>query len=199
LRPLFLPMSELRKIREEQNLTQEELAEKSGLSVRTIQRIESGITPKGYTLKALASGLGVHEKDVLPLPPEVHDEEVTDEQPVLIQEETETVRYSLVKIINLSSIPFAWFPIANFLLPLLIMLFTKQKSSMVKQIISLQIFSAVIAPVIFMMVALMKLGSGSVLITMILLTLANLYIILRNAYEIDKRQKLFYKLNFSMI
>jgi transcriptional regulator with XRE-family HTH domain len=194
---LFLPMSELRKIREEQNLTQEELAEKSGLSVRTIQRIESGITPKGYTLKALASGLGVHEKEVLP--PEVHDEEVTDEQPVLMQEETETVRYSLVKIINLSSIPFAWFPIANFLLPLLIMLFTKQKSSMVKQIISLQIFSAVIAPVIFMIVALMKLGSGSVLITMILLTLANLYIILRNAYEIDKRQKLFYRLNFSMI
>ncbi|WP_027386676.1 helix-turn-helix domain-containing protein [Chryseobacterium gregarium] len=190
-------MSELRRIREEQNLTQEELAEKSGLSVRTIQRIESGITPKGYTLKALASGLGVHEKDVLS--PEVHEEEVTDEQPVLIQEETETVHYSLVKIINLSSIPFAWFPIANFLLPLLIMLFTKQKSSMVKQIISLQIFSAVIAPVIFMIVALMKLGSGSVLITMILLALANLYIILRNAYEIDKRQKLFYKLNFNMI
>lgn len=197
MRLLFSPMSELRRIREEQNLTQEELAEKSGLSVRTIQRIESGITPKGYTLKALASGLGVHEKDVLP--PEVHEEEVTDEQPVLIQEETETVHYSLVKIINLSSIPFAWFPIANFLLPLLIMLFTKQKSSMVKQIISLQIFSAVIAPVIFMIVALMKLGSGSVLITMILLALANLYIILRNAYEIDKRQKLFYKLNFNMI
>lgn len=197
MRLLFSPMSELRKIREEQNLTQEELAEKSGLSVRTIQRIESGITPKGYTLKALASSLGVHEKDVLP--PEVHEEEVTDEQPVLIQEKTETVHYSLVKIINLSSIPFAWFPIANFLLPLLIMLFTKQKSSMVKQIISLQIFSAVIAPVIFMIVALMKLGSGSVLITMILLALANLYIILRNAYEIDKRQKLFYKLNFNMI
>jgi transcriptional regulator with XRE-family HTH domain len=34
-------MSELKKIREKQNLTQEELAEKSGLSVRTIQRIEA--------------------------------------------------------------------------------------------------------------------------------------------------------------
>ena len=190
-------MSELRKIREEQNLTQEELAEKSGLSVRTIQRIESGITPKGYTLKALASGLGVHERDVLP--PEVHKAELTAEQPVSIQEETEIVHYSLVKIINLSSVPFAWFPVANFLLPLLIMLLTKQKSSMVKQIISLQIFSAIIAPVIFMIVALMKLGSGSVLITMVLLTLANLYLILRNAYEIDKRKKLFYKLNFSII
>mgnify|MGYP003598873837 CR=1 FL=1 len=44
------------------NLTQEELAEKSGISVRTIQRIESGTKPKGYTLKALAAALGISEK-----------------------------------------------------------------------------------------------------------------------------------------
>lgn len=55
-------MSELKKIREEMNLTQEELAEKSGISVRTIQRIESGTKPKGYTLKALAAALGISEK-----------------------------------------------------------------------------------------------------------------------------------------
>ncbi len=41
-------------LREEKNLTQTELAEKSGLSLRTIQRIEAGNVPKGYTLKALA-------------------------------------------------------------------------------------------------------------------------------------------------
>ncbi|MDF2831166.1 helix-turn-helix transcriptional regulator [Chryseobacterium indoltheticum] len=44
-------MSELKKIRETKNITQEELAEKSGISVRTIQRIEAGTIPKGYTLK----------------------------------------------------------------------------------------------------------------------------------------------------
>jgi transcriptional regulator with XRE-family HTH domain len=44
-------MSKLKQIREQQNLTQEELAEKSGISVRTIQRIESGTEPKGHTLK----------------------------------------------------------------------------------------------------------------------------------------------------
>jgi transcriptional regulator with XRE-family HTH domain len=41
-------------LREEKNLTQTELAEKSGLSLRTIQRTEAGNVPKGYTLKALA-------------------------------------------------------------------------------------------------------------------------------------------------
>ena len=58
-------MSELKKIREEKNLTQEELAEKSGLSVRTIQRIEAGTEPKGYTLKTLASTLDISEKYLL--------------------------------------------------------------------------------------------------------------------------------------
>ena len=49
-------MSKLREIRERHNLTQEELSEKSGISVRTIQRIESGTEPKGHTLKILTKG-----------------------------------------------------------------------------------------------------------------------------------------------
>ena len=57
-------MPELKKIRELKNLTQEELAEKSGLSVRTIQRIEAGVQPKGYTLKVLALSLDVPERDL---------------------------------------------------------------------------------------------------------------------------------------
>lgn len=191
-------MSELKKIREEQNLTQEELAEKSGISVRTIQRIEAGADPKGYTLKTLALSLNITEKELLAqdIPAEI---EIKAEEPVLAGEKERPVNYTQVKMINISSLPFAWFPVANFLLPLLVMFFTKQKSSIAKQIISLQIFLAVISPVIFMIVAFLKLGSNSVLITMILLTLANIYIILRNAYEIDRKQKLFYKLNFSII
>lgn len=39
-------MSKLKQIREQQRLTQEELAEKSGISVRTIQQIESGVSSK---------------------------------------------------------------------------------------------------------------------------------------------------------
>lgn len=191
-------MSELKKIREKRNLTQEELAEKSGISVRTIQRIEAGTTPKGYTLKTLAESLDVSEKDLL-ASETIKEEIVIDEVIDTTEENHSLFNSGLIKIINLSSLPFAWLPIANFLLPLLIMFFTKEKSPIVKQIISLQIFLAIISPIIFMLIALLKLGSVSAMITMIVLVLTNVYIILRNAYEIDKKQGLRYKLNFSFI
>ncbi len=191
-------MSELKKIREKRNLTQEELAEKSGISVRTIQRIEAGTTPKGYTLKTLAESLDVSENDLL-TSKTIKEEIVIDEVIDTTEKNHSLFNSGLIKIINLSSLPFAWLPIANFLLPLLIMFFTKEKSPIVKQIISLQIFLAIISPIIFMLIALLKLGSVSVMITMIVLVLTNVYIILRNAYEIDKKKSLRYKLNFSFI
>lgn len=201
-------MSELKKIREGRNLTQEELAEKSGISVRTIQRIEAGTEPKGYTLKTLASTLEISEKDLLASI--IQKEEIKVEEPISINEfetekpistteEVEIFKSTLIKIINLSSLPFAWFPIANFLPPLLIMIFTKEKSQLAKEIISLQIFLAIISPIIFLIVAFLKLGSASVMLTMVGLTLANVFIILRNTYEIDKRQSLRYSLNFNII
>ena len=94
-------MSELKKIREEQHLTQEELAEKSGLSVRTIQRIEAGTEPKGYTLKTLASSLSVSEKDLLT--PINTPLETETEKPIFVETEKEEPDYGLIKIINLSS------------------------------------------------------------------------------------------------
>lgn len=194
-------MSELKKIREKQNLTQEELAEKSGLSVRTIQRIEAGTEPKGYTLKTLASSLDVSEKDLLTpiILTEVVVENPIVEEPVLPIENETIENLTLIKIINLSSLPLCWFPIANFLPPLLIMLISKQKSPLVKQIISLQIILAVIAPIIFMLVVILKLGKASVMVTMIALTLMNIFIILRNAYQLDKKQSLYYNLDFNLL
>jgi transcriptional regulator with XRE-family HTH domain len=191
-------MSELKKIRELKNLTQEELAEKSGLSVRTIQRIEAGVQPKGYTLKALAVSLGISETDLRIPEIQIKKETEIDETPG-IPEKEKPVNFTLVKLINLSSIPLAWFPVANVLPPLLIMLFTKEKSRIVRQIISLQIFLAIIFPVIFMITALFKPGHSVVLAVMVLLVLMNMYIILRNAYEIDRKETLYYKLNFSIL
>lgn len=194
-------MSQLKKIRESQNLTQEELAEKSGLSVRTIQRIEAGTAPKGYTLKTLATSLSISENELLtPIILENQLEEKTDiKEPILVDENNKTENWTLIKIINLSSLPVAWFPVLNFLPPLILMLVMKQKSDLVKQIITLQIFLAIVSPIIFLLVAFLKLGQSSVLITIIALTLANIYIILRNTYQIDKFQKLRYKLNFNII
>jgi predicted membrane protein len=146
----------------------------------------------------LAESLDVSEKDLL-ASETIKEEIVIDEVIDTTEENYSLFNSGLIKIINLSSLPFAWLPIANFLLPLLIMFFTKERSQIVKQIISLQIFLAIISPIIFMLIALLKLGSVSVMITMIVLVLTNVYIILRNAYEIDKKKSLRYKLNFSFI
>ncbi len=191
-------MSELKKIRELKNLTQEELAQQTGLSVRTIQRVEAGMQPKGYTLKTLAAALDIAERDLFtPLAPAV-PETIAEELPE-IQESTRPVPLALIKIINLSSLPLAWFPVANCIPPVLIMLFTKEKSPVIKQIISLQAMIAIISPVIFMVIALLKLGSPSVMVTLVLLVLSNIFIILRNAYELDKKGCLYYRLNFNIL
>ncbi len=54
-------IAELRKAK---NYTQEELVEKCNLSVRTLQRIESGeVTPRGYTIKIIFDALGYNVND----------------------------------------------------------------------------------------------------------------------------------------
>jgi transcriptional regulator with XRE-family HTH domain len=52
-------MNKIRSLRTGLGLSQEELAEKTGLSLRTIQRIESGETkPRGDSLRRLCEALG---------------------------------------------------------------------------------------------------------------------------------------------
>ena len=179
-------MSKLRKHRESLNLTQEELSDKSKISIRTIQRIESGNHPKGQTLKLLAKTLGIKENELL------QNEEIKID-----------INFTIIKIINLSSLPFTVVPFANIIIPLIIMFAKKQFNPLTKQIVSIQILWLISSVIIFMLSAFAKnwfsLGNKFTLIVMILLVLSNVFIILRNAVEIDKRKKLFFSLNFSLI
>ncbi|WP_394974852.1 helix-turn-helix domain-containing protein [uncultured Croceitalea sp.] len=50
-------MSHLLKYREQLNFTQEQLAAKANISVRTIQRIEAGKKLKGHILEAISKAL----------------------------------------------------------------------------------------------------------------------------------------------
>ncbi|WP_066225030.1 helix-turn-helix domain-containing protein [Formosa haliotis] len=179
-------MSKLKKNREKLNLTQEELSDKSGISIRTIQRIESGNEPKGQTLKILAKTLGIKENELL------EKEEAQIE-----------IKSTLIKIINLSSLPFTIIPPANIIIPLVIMSAKKQFNPLAKQIVSIQILWLIFAVIIFMLSSFMKnwfsLGNKFSLVVMIFLVLSNIFIILRNAAEIDKKGELFFRLNFSLI
>ncbi len=179
-------MSKLKKNREKLNLTQEELSDKSGISIRTIQRIESGNEPKGQTLKILAKTFGIKENELL------EKEEAQIE-----------INSTLIKIINLSSLPFTIIPPANIIIPLVIMFAKKQFNPLAKQIVSIQILWLIFGVIIFMLSSFMKnwfsLGSNFILVVMILLVLSNVFIILINTAEIDKKGKLFFRLNFSII
>jgi len=190
-------MSRLKSFREQQNLTQEELSEKSGISVRTIQRIETGKEPKGFTLRALAKGLEIGENELL-------YKESEQEKVKIIEDKREPkevvfINYSFLKLINLSSIPFIAIPPLNIIIPLVLMLTMKQKNLLTKQLISVQILWTIVAPIVFMLGLFLKLGNKFSLILMILIVLSNVFIIVRNAIEIDKNKRLYYKLNFNMI
>lgn len=184
-------------MREQQNLTQEELSKKSGISARTIQRIETGKEPKGHTLRVLAKALEIEEKELL-------FKEFQQEKAEIVKDENEPqevvlINYAFLKLINLSTIPFIVIPPLNIIIPLILMFTLKQKNSLTKQLISVQILWTITAPIVFMLGIFLKLGNQFSLILLILIVLSNVFIIVRNAIEIDKHKKLYYKLNFNMI
>jgi len=183
-------MSKLKQIREQQNLTQEELSDKSGISVRTIQRIESGTTPKGHTLKTLSGALGISQNEL-----RNNEKEI----PVENLETDSSINFQKIKFINLSSLLFVVVPPLNILFPLLLSHILKQRNLLTKQIISLQILWTILAPVFFMLGILLKLGRSFTIILLVIIVLSNIFLILRNLVEIDTKQKLHYKLNFSIL
>ena len=191
-------MSKLKTLREQQNCTQEELSQKSGVSVRTIQRIESGQVPKGYTLRVLAETLGVEEKALLDKKVEVENQqkEATLKPVVTNAREADNTK---IKLLNLSSLPFTVLPLLNILVPLFLMYFWKLKSPLTKQIISLQIMWTILAPIVFLLGILLKLGNQFTMVIMIAIVLSNVYLIIRNTMELDRKQKLRYKLNFNIL
>ena len=111
--------------------------------------------------------------------------------------------HTWLKIINFSSLPLTVLPPLNIVVPLIIMFAKKEVNRMNKQVVTLQIFWTIGAFILFMLASFMKnwfdLGNKLILVTMIVLVLSNVFVILRNSFEIDKRGKLYVDLNFSII
>lgn len=89
-------------------MSQEELAGESLLSLRTIQRIESGQTsPRGDTLKRLAAALKVPVEDLI-------DSELQEDA-------------NLVVLMNLTQLSFLAFPLLGVIIPLIIWLTNRNR------------------------------------------------------------------------
>ncbi|TYP96854.1 helix-turn-helix protein [Sphingobacterium allocomposti] len=167
-------MSKLTEQREKLHLTQEELAEKSGISVRTIQRIESGQRPKGYTRKALARALDV-------------DESYFDADRDLAGTYQNVLKWN--KIVNLSVLPFVCFPPLNILVPLAIIVWKKQFNPVNRQLLSIQIVWTLASLLLFVFILILNdwlavQSNSKMLIPIVWITLNGL-VIVRNALVLN--------------
>lgn len=176
----------LKAIRDQKHLTQEELAEKSGLSIRTIQRVEAGQEPKGHTAKVLAETLDLDISFVSKS-----------------NKTTDTINYSLVKRINLSSAFVCFIPLLNIVVPLILNRRYEQNNHLTKGIITLQILWSIVFILAFFVAGFLKLTfdlhhQTALWVSMFLIAL-NLMMILVNAANIDKHKKLYFKLSFNLI
>jgi transcriptional regulator with XRE-family HTH domain len=95
-------MNKVKYFRESKNITQSELAEQSRLSLRTIQRIESGIEPKGHTLKMLTKVFDVECFELFEIPESCSNE-------------TDVIKS--IKTLNTSILTFLIIPYGNIVFP----------------------------------------------------------------------------------
>ncbi|MEM8890702.1 MAG: helix-turn-helix domain-containing protein, partial [Bacteroidota bacterium] len=100
-------MNPIKSLREKQGLTQQMLSDKSGLSLRTIQRLEKeNKAPKGHSLQALAESFEFSTTEFKGLFSKTKQSSNSPKQ--------------ILSLINLSGLCFFILPISNILVPLFI-------------------------------------------------------------------------------
>lgn len=112
------------ELRKRKGFSQEFLAEESGISLRTIQRIEKGETqPRGDTLQRIAKGLGVTSEELIDWKLEKNS--------------------SYLVLLNTSALSFLFFPILGVLIPLVLWVSKKNNVHKVdevgKEVVNFQI------------------------------------------------------------
>ena len=127
-------MNIIKKLRQKFGLTQVDLVEETGLSLRTIQRLErENKAPKGYSLKVLSAVFDIE-------PNLLHEQ-------FLSTQKTFSSDLLSLKVINLSVLAFFGIPFGNMILPMIIWR-KKRQSKLVddagRRIINFQIIWSVI-------------------------------------------------------
>ena len=188
----------IKELRTRKGLSQEELSEEAGLSLRTIQRIENGETePRSDSLKKLATSLGA-------FPDELIDWTIQENRGYLI-------------FLNLSSLSFIIFPLLGFLIPFIMLSAKKDKikniniigSTLVNYQITWNLialpflisFFYLLINIVFLHNGLISMPELMTQLILILLYLYNLTLILINSVRIynNKKVKYFPKIRFMKI
>lgn len=188
----------VKELRTRKGMSQENLADESGLSLRTIQRIENEESnPTGDSLKRLSNALDVTPDDLVDW---------------TVQEDR-----GYISAMNLSALSFLAVPLMNVILPLILWFSKKGKvkglDKSAKTLINFQLtwtILLVVIPVIYFMLflssaSLRKLSFNSfgdpiffVPICWFFMYLYNFILIIINTFRINKNKSLWYhpKINF---
>lgn len=178
--------NQVKILREKMNMTQNELAERSGLSLRTVQRVEAGNILKGFTLKALAQALNIQPEDLIITP----------------KQETDIQR---AKKINLSALAGLIIPYGGIIFPAVLTYQTKdlKNRELGKSIICIQIIISVIFSVLMIISPfiqkLLSLKFPLFIIPLITFLGLKLFIIIKNGISLNKTHNLSIKLKTNFI
>jgi len=168
-------------------LSQEKLAELSGISIRTIQRIEEGSSEgSGFTIAALAKALDIERIDLIP-------------------SETKTALASspditILKVFNLSAIALIVIPFANVLFPGYLYWKNRQDEQVKEigsRILSFQIFwalgtlvlSILVPALLLLLFSSLRTGSIPLYVPIYFLSaFTNIFFVIHFAININKQQ-----------
>ncbi|MCT2408785.1 helix-turn-helix domain-containing protein [Chryseobacterium antibioticum] len=176
----------VKTLRDKKNMTQTELAERSGLSLRTVQRIEAGSIPKGFTLKAVARALETEPED-------------------LISTDEENTNVDRAKLINLVALAGLIIPYGGVIFPLILTYKTKDpvNRELGKNIVSIQIILAGIVSVLMIISPFIQkalsLKTPLFLIFLIAFISVKLLIIVKNGIGLNKNGDLYIRLKTSFL
>jgi len=174
----------LKELRNQKGLSQEVLADESGLSLRTIQRIENGETnPTGDTLQRLSNALNIN-------PDELIDWSIKEDNKYLT-------------FLNLSALTFLFFPMLGILVPFILWSSKKGKikniNKLGKDLINFEItWTLILFFIPFLIFLFTKIGlleslTLSILFTIIgVMYLINLIFILINTLRISNEKEVIY-------
>ena len=181
----------VKELRDKKGLTQELLAEESGLSLRTIQRIENNeSTPRGDSLKRLAVALNTS-------PDEIVDWKVQEDQ-------------NYLTLMSLSAIAFLFFPLLGIIIPLTLWMNKKDKIKNVNELgvsilnfqitwsllmffYSILIFTGLLGSLFAKVIPNWNVNLYLILIPPIIMYLFNIIIIIINTIRIYNNKSFYYK------
>jgi transcriptional regulator with XRE-family HTH domain len=173
----------IKELRSRKGFSQEELAERSGLSLRTIQRIENGETfPRGDTLNKLTAALNVS-------PDELLDWQVIEDKSVLF-------------MLNLSQLGILVFPLLGIIIPMAIWTMRKDTIKGVyelgKSIINFQITWIILVILLFLSGFLIWGPQESVLLV-VMFYIFNIVLVFFNLNRISQSKEVFYHPRFAFL